>query len=93
MKLCGIISKQRRVCRRSSRFYRSLWGERHSVAKTNAQGQIIDFRELVKRASQVAYGVELPDLYCDMVLSGRMRFREAVADFTSHDSEYPESER
>lgn len=60
------------------------------MAKTNAGGQIIDFRQLVRDASLVCFGVELPDHYCDMVLSGRMRLSQACIEYKC---EAPEAER
>jgi hypothetical protein len=46
------------------------------------------FPELVKEAAWVVYGVALPPLYIDLVVSGKLRLREAVRDFVTHDSEY-----
>jgi len=38
-------------------------------------------RDLVKQAALVSYGIELPDLYIDLILSNKMRFREAIRAF------------
>ena len=40
-------------------------------------------RDLVRQAGLVSYGVELTDLYIDLVLAGRMRFKEAAKAYTS----------
>jgi len=40
-----------------------------------------DNTQLVKNAALVAYGIELPDIYCRMILAGKMRFKEAVNAF------------
>ena len=58
------------------------------MLKTKPGGAHKSFRELVRQAGEVCYGVTLSDLYCDMVLCGQISFRDAVADFKSHDSEY-----
>ena len=58
------------------------------MLKTKPSGQLKRIPELIRTAALVAHGIELPDLYVQMVLSGQMSFRDAVADFKSHDSEY-----
>ena len=34
-----------------------------------------------KHAAIVSFGVDLPDLYCDLVLAGQFKFRDAVKVF------------
>ena len=58
------------------------------MPKATVQWQLKRIPQLIREAALVCYGVELPDLYVQMVLSGQMSFRDAVADFKSHDSEY-----
>jgi len=45
-------------------------------------------RDLVRQAALVSFGVELPDLYIDLILAGRMRFREAAKAYMSCLTEY-----
>ena len=52
------------------------------MAIYGSQGQFKqDNMQLVKNAALVAYGIELPDIYCRMILANKMRFREAVRAF------------
>jgi len=52
------------------------------VAIYSSQGQFKqDNMQLVKNAALVAYGIELPDIYCRMILAGKMLFRDAVRAF------------
>ena len=60
------------------------------MARINGQGQSKDYRELVRTAALVAFGVELPDYLCDMVLSRKLRLSEAARECKC---EYPEAER
>ena len=45
-------------------------------------------RDLVRQAALVSYGVELTDLYIDLILAGRMRFKEAAKAYMSCLTEY-----
>ncbi len=40
-----------------------------------------DSLAIVRDAALVAYGIELPDIYCRMILANKMRFREAIRAF------------
>ena len=60
------------------------------MARINAGGEFKSFRQLVREAALVCFCVELPDLYCDMVLSGKLRLSEAAREYKC---EYPEAER
>jgi len=44
-----------------------------------------DSLAIVRNAALVAYGIELPDIYCYMILAGRMLFRDAVRAFKCED--------
>jgi len=73
--LCGLFP----VCR----------GKGLKVANISSQGIFkADTMELVKQAALVSYGIELPDLYCDLVLAGKLRFREAARVYMSCLTEY-----
>jgi hypothetical protein len=52
------------------------------MAKYGSQG-IFKERSMqaVRDASIVCHGVQLPDIYCCMILAGKMRFREAIRAF------------
>jgi len=59
------------------------------VAKYGSQGQNKeDIRDLVRQAGLVSFGVELPDLYIDLILAGRMRFKEAARVYMISLTEY-----
>ena len=47
-----------------------------------------DTMELLKRAALVSFGIELPDLYCELVLTGRLRFKQAVRLYQQRLSDY-----
>ena len=52
------------------------------MARNRSQGVFEqDSLAIVRNAALVAYGIELPDVYCCMILAGKMRFREAVRAF------------
>ena len=54
-------------------------GNTLKVAKYGSQGRNKeDIRDLVRRAGLVSFGITLPDLYIDLILAGRMRFKEAA---------------
>jgi len=42
-----------------------------------------DIKDLVRRAGLVSFGVTLPDLYIDQILSKKLRFREAAKAYMS----------
>jgi len=43
-------------------------------------GQLKRIPELVREAALVAYGLELPDVYVLLIVSGRMSFRDAIRE-------------
>lgn len=45
-------------------------------------------RDLVRQAALVSSGIELPDLYCELVLTGRLRFKQAVRLYQQRLSDY-----
>jgi len=47
-----------------------------------------DSLAIVRNAALVAYGIELPDLYCELVLTGRLRFKQAVGLYQQRLSDY-----
>ncbi len=52
------------------------------VARISSQGRNkAGTREVVKHAAIVSFGVDLPDLYCDRVLAGQFKFRDAIKVF------------
>ncbi len=44
-----------------------------------------DSLAIVRNAALVAYGIELPDIYCRMILAGKMLFKDAVRAFKCED--------
>jgi len=40
-------------------------------------------RDLVRQAGLVSFGVTLPDLYIDLILSKKLRYREAARAYMS----------
>jgi len=59
------------------------------VARNRSQGVFkAQSRDLVRQAALVSYGIELPDLYIDLILAGRMRFKEAARVYQQRLSDY-----
>ena len=42
-----------------------------------------DIQDLVRRAGLVSFGITLPDLYIDLILSKRLKFGEAAKAYMS----------
>ncbi len=51
------------------------------------------FPELVKDAALAVYGVQLPDLYVELILSRMLTLSAAVKEYLSHDTPYPSEGR
>jgi len=51
------------------------------------------FPVLVKDAALAVYGVELPDLYVELILSCKLTLSAAVREYLSHDTPYPSEGR
>ena len=47
------------------------------------------FPELVRDAALVVYGVELPDLYVELILARKLTLSAAVREYLAHDTPYP----
>lgn len=64
------------------------------MARNRSQGIFREnTREVVKHAALVSFGIELPDLYCELVLTGRLRFKQAVRLYQQRLSDYEMANR
>lgn len=48
------------------------------------------FTELVRDAALKVYGVQLPDLYVELIMARKLTLSAAVREYLSHDTPYPE---